>query len=477
MFDEKQKRLFNQGYGAYREIVSFCIENISILDKEDEPSARAALVVMCDMQLQRLLFDISDFPNTELTDAETTFVKSIIESSSFLKNFVPGYGKFYRHMTADNYKAISEQIKKDTADIHIAMAIAVKMDSAKRDEAATLVINNLRTVFNSYIALSESDEATQNSIAMRTITHHERFATSQGVSFLESVEHKKTSSASNGEKALAELIGLESVKEDVIAMLNILKVNEMRKKEGLKPLNISKHMVFTGNPGTGKTTVARIIAQIYKENGLVSQGQLVETDRSGLVDTIIGGTAQKVKNKVEQALGGVLFIDEAYSLAKSESSLDFGHEAIATLVKLMEDNKDDLVVIVAGYKNEMKHFIESNPGLNSRFKKQIEFPDYTPEQMQEIFMKMVEADGGVLADDAVAPLLEIWEASKSDPMFGNGRGVRNVYEQVLANQATRVVNKGKFAKRTLTTIRKVDIPLASTMFDKPKPKNKIGFTL
>ena len=195
-----------------------------------------------------------------------------------------------------------------------------------------------------------------------------------------------------------------------------------------------------------------------------------------MVDTIIGGTAQKVKNKVEQALGGVLFIDEAYSLAKSESSLDFGHEAIATLVKLMEDNKDDFVVIVAGYKDEMKHFIESNPGLNSRFKKQIEFPDYTPEQMQAIFMKMVEADGGVLADDAVVPLLEIWEASKIDPMFGNGRGVRNVYEQVLANQATRVVNKGKYAKRTLTTIRKVDIPLASAMFNKTKPKNKIGFT-
>ena len=186
MFDDKQKRLFNQGYGAYREIVSFCMENISLLDKEDEPSARAALVVMCDMQLQRLLFDISNFPNIELTEAETTFIKSIIESSSFLKNLVPGYSKFYRHMTPDNYKAISEQLKTDTSDIHIAMAIAIKMDSTKRDKAATLVINNLRTIFNSYIALSESDEATQNSIAMRTITQHKRFATSHGISFLES---------------------------------------------------------------------------------------------------------------------------------------------------------------------------------------------------------------------------------------------------------------------------------------------------
>lgn len=475
MFDEKQKRLFNQGYGAYRDITSFCVDNISILHKEDEPSARAALIVMSDLQLQRLLFNISDFPNNTLTDAEQTFVKSIIESSSFLKNFISGYGKFYRHMTPDNYHAISEQLQKETNEIHIAMTIATQLDAAKRQAAVSTVLDKLNTVFNSYIALSENNEETQNSIAMRTITRHEKFAVSQGVEVIHQRKVKVSSQSSDGEKALAELIGLDSVKEDVVEMLNILKVNEMRKKEGLKPINISKHMVFTGNPGTGKTTVARIIAQIYKENGIVSQGQLVETDRSGLVDTIIGGTAQKVKNAVENALGGILFIDEAYALAPEDSGKDFGHEAIATLVKLMEDNKDDLVVIVAGYKKEMQHFIDSNPGLKSRFKKHIEFCDYSPEQMQQIFMKMVKADGYTIAPDAIDPLKAIWEASKSDPSFGNGRGVRNIFEQVLAKQATRVVGQMKVAKSELTTIEKADIPDASSMINVPKPKNKIGF--
>ena len=210
-------------------------------------------------------------------------------------------------MTPDNYHAISEQLQKETNEIHIAMTIATQLDAAKRQAAVSTVLDKLNTVFNSYIALSENNEETQNSIAMRTITRHEKFAVSQGVEVIHQRKVKVSSQSSDGEKALAELIGLDSVKEDVVEMLNILKVNEMRKKEGVKPNTISKHMVFTGNPGTGKTTVARIIAQIYKENGIVSQGQLVETDRSGLVDTIIGGTAQKVKNAVENALGGILF--------------------------------------------------------------------------------------------------------------------------------------------------------------------------
>ena len=475
MFDEKQKRLFNQGYGAYRDIISFCIENILILHDEDDDSARAALIVMCDLQLQKLLFNVSNFPSKELTDAEKTFIKSIIESSSFLKEFINGYSKFYRNMTENNYYAISEHFE-EVDELHIAVLIATKLDPEKRQDAVNSILEKLTIVLNSYLALSEGDVETENSTVMHIISKFEKYAIHQGITVVlpkkKAIAEKETF---NGEEKLAELIGLETVKEDVVEMLNILKVNEMRKKEGLNPINISKHMVFTGNPGTGKTSVARIIAQIYKENGIVSKGQLVETDRSGLVDTIIGGTAQKVKNVVENAIGGLLFIDEAYALAPKDSDRDFGHEAIATLVKLMEDNKDDLVVIVAGYKKEMQHFIESNPGLKSRFKKHIEFSDYTPEQMQEIFIKMLNEDGYTLAHDAIEPLNVIWEKSKADISFGNGRGVRNVFEQVLARHATRMVRQKNVAKLELTTIEKEDIPVLNNLADSSKRKNRIGF--
>lgn len=236
------------------------------------------------------------------------------------------------------------------------------------------------------------------------------------------------------------LIGLYSVKKEVHDMVNLMMVQKLREQRGLKATEISRHMVFTGNPGTGKTTIARKIAQAYYSLGILKRGQLVETDRSGLVAGYMGQTAQKVHEVVDSALDGVLFIDEAYTLV-SDREGDYGQEAIDTLLKLMEDNRDRLVVIVAGYPDLMERFIASNPGLKSRFSKYIYFEDYSDEELTEIFLaECREQDYSV--DIKLRPYilnrisqLRYYEGSN----FGNARSVRNYFEQVISNQANRLV--------------------------------------
>lgn len=259
---------------------------------------------------------------------------------------------------------------------------------------------------------------------------------------------------------LEELVGLDEVKQEINSLVNLIKVRKLREAYNMPSLDMTWHMVFTGNPGTGKTTVARLVAKIYKELGLLTEGSLTETDRSGLVAGYVGQTALKVKEVVEKAIGGVLFIDEAYALTDQNSSNDYGKEAIDTLVKLMEDNRDNLVVIVAGYTKEMKNFLKSNTGLISRFNKFIEFPDYSQQELLEIMVGMA-GDAGVIIEEEAKKLIgrRISEMSSvKRKRYGNARGIRNTFEKIIVNQANRIVNYENPTAEDLKRIVTEDIP-------------------
>ncbi len=258
---------------------------------------------------------------------------------------------------------------------------------------------------------------------------------------------------------LSKLVGLEDVKTEIRSLINLIKVKKLREKYCLPEMDMSYHMVFSGSPGTGKTTVARLVAEIYKELGLLSKGNLVETDRSGLVAGYVGQTAIKVKEVVEKAIGGVLFIDEAYSLSSQVGANDFGAEAIDTLVKLMEDNRDDLVVIVAGYTDEMKQFLSANTGLVSRFNKFIEFKDYSKEELIDILHCMAHRSGFTIDKDAIAFVESYLDHmdERTRASFGNARGIRNLFEKIVVSQANRIVTYELPTMEQLSMILKEDV--------------------
>lgn len=251
-------------------------------------------------------------------------------------------------------------------------------------------------------------------------------------------EEKEPEPETDPMEDLESLIGLTSIKHDVKELADFVKVQKMRSDAGMKAVPVSLHLVFTGNPGTGKTTVARIISRIYKQIGVLSKGQLVEVDRSGLVAGYVGQTALKTQAKIKEALGGVLFIDEAYSLAQDNDN--FGQEAIDTILKAMEDHRDDLVVIVAGYTKPMEKFIDSNPGLKSRFNKYIEFPDYSIDELESIFDISCNKYEYNLDEDVKKHVREMISQRKLERIenFANAREVRNLFEEIVTNQATRI---------------------------------------
>lgn len=360
--------------------------------------------------------------------------------------------KYRESMMSDDLRKMADKLDNAGADYSVQkkdeIPEALKKATEALDELDQLTINS---TWNNKTSAADSDSSA-GSQADDNVQDAKEQASQEAAEAVADAEPEKS-----GMEQLDELIGLDNIKEDVKELVSFVKVQKLRKDKGNKTVPVSLHLVFNGNPGTGKTTIARILAKLYKEIGILSKGQLVEVDRSGLVAGFVGQTATKTQEKIQEAMGGILFIDEAYTLAKDGN--DFGQEAIDTILKAMEDNRDDFIVIVAGYTEPMEKFISSNPGLKSRFNKYINFHDYSVEELIRIFDMNCSKYGYLLSDETRECIDRIigYKVEHKDDNFANAREIRNLFEGIITNQATRVAEIEEPTDEQLNTIDKADM--------------------
>lgn len=461
LLDNKKKKLFDEAYQAYLNITRQIEDMYSegMVNPFDDGPSVTDMVCSLDMYLQGCLLKIGT-ADGDLSPEELYFITALPDEFDEVCARNRGYKRFIKLVSVESFNADYSRFYDFNKK-----PVFLEVLEQDFDEAPMMVRSNLQIIFNAFIAIDGAFSECEADVALEILDKIDdgtkEFSPSKDeqngsdsyvadsvnaegspntVSYYKSEMSVEDSDLESCLEELEALVGLEGVKNEVITCINLIRINNMRKEKGLPELQTSNHMVFTGHPGTGKTTVARIMAKIYKNLGVVSKGQLVETDRSGLVAGYMGQTALKTAQVIKKAKGGVLFIDEAYSLSSEEGSNDYGREAIDTLVKGMEDYRDDLVVIVAGYVDEMKKFINMNPGLRSRFNKYINFANYSAEEMLEIFKRQCEKAQFILTAEAEEAAFHYFESCQDDPTFGNARGVRNFFDRVVMNQATRILN-------------------------------------
>ena len=402
--------------------------------------------------------------NGKISDGEAEFLGDVLDrqiTSEELANYVTAENVYSREFAETIPPVFKRNIHNGEASrCYLEVFLAVGKDAIVSDkqaeqaevDALTSYINRLLDFFKEENGI-ESDPIEEVSSA----------------DFEGKIVDGTPEDAATLEELLAELdglIGLQSVKRNVHSLLHLQSIQMEREARGLPRIPMSNHLVFTGNPGTGKTTVARMIARIYKKIGLLSKGTFVEVDRSGLVAGYVGQTAIEVSNVLDSAKGGVLFIDEAYALANGVGG-DYGMEAIETLLKRMEDEREDLVVIVAGYPKLMERFISSNPGLRSRFSKKIFFPDYTPEELLDILQYMVKKNGFTISEPALDFAYEVLEKKYNTRTedFANAREVRNFFESAIVSQADRLYGKENITDEELCRLEVDDFKYNELMIE------------
>jgi len=334
------------------------------------------------------------------------------------------------------------------------LAYSVADDNSR--EAVILILKEIKRIAENDKSSKETKNLAQS--LNTALIEYCGYRTLQSITDSCAVVPEDTRTLSELLDELNSLIGLETVKAKVNDLIVYQKVQKLRRENGLYSAKNTLHLAFTGNPGTGKTTVARIVGRIYKQIGLLSKGHFIEVSRTDLIAGYQGQTALKVKKVIERAKGGVLFIDEAYSITENDHSDSYGRECLTELTKALEDYREDLVVIVAGYTEPMEKFFESNPGLKSRFNTFIKFPDYSADEMENILMSICDNNNYILDEDAKKVIHNFFEEciTKKDENFANGRLARNLYDDLVMNHAKRVFNIHNPTKDDLSTIMKQD---------------------
>ena len=366
------------------------------------------------------------------------------EYTRMLESFLKEYGVYY----VGTGKYITPSYKTGDGPDSTAKALRAPIDRPD---------TNLNNIINNFVNNLSKNVSGKNQNKGKSEKNGKNDNEGEGV-----VIKKAPAKEFDVDEVLSELnsyVGLSSVKADVESLVNLIKVQKLRESKGLKTTGISKHMVFMGNPGTGKTTVARILSKIYQGLGVLQTDAFVEVDRGGLVCGYVGQTAIKTQEVIEQAMGGILFIDEAYSLTVDKGANDFGQEAVDTLLKAMADHRDELVVIVAGYQGPMEEFLNSNPGLKSRFNKFLYFEDYTADELVEILENMCKSKEYVLSKAAKTEAKKYFTAKidAKEDNFANAREARNYLEKAITRHASRVVKLKNPDEKVLTTLEKEDL--------------------